>query len=504
MPRDDERHQARALRWVVPLWVAAVLHQYAMAGAINALTLSTVGAGLVWVARPAAPLPALAFALLQAVPVVVGWSATTMRQSYFTAVVHLSLVAALVVGGHRQLWRSWRAPGLVYAAFRQGPLPACLVGFFFAGFAKLNWDFVDPDWGCGPLYYLWFLEHPLLGWLPDGPVALATVGWLAAVGEVVAVPLILLPWTRKWGLACLWVITVALILSPRGLGYLAFAGLFFALSFLLLPPDTFSRWAAWSRAVVMRRQGRIGGGLLHGLYPRRRLLLVAVMGGWLAACWVPVIHIDALLLLRGFLNVIYVPLVAVALYETVRRRASGELRVPWFSGPRLPRRARAAAFWVVGLFALNESLVWVGLYHSPTLTMAANAMFRVSRNNHMLVNPMPELPGLEEVVIIDAQGLPVHAGQHLPWWLFVEIGSQAGPGARVTFRRTHARARRMNGEELRRHFAGGSWAAKLLHFTPYTPGDHPAFCPKPFPGQNRQASRQFMLDAWQRRKRDPP
>lgn len=201
-----------------------------------------------------------------------------------------------------------------------------LLMYFWATFHKLNWDFLfDPRVSCGAVFYDSFLER--FPFLPAASGAMNLVlAWATVAVEAAIGILLLVPRTRRWGIALGWGFHLMLTLSPKS-GFYNFTSLLFPL-FLLFAPATLPRRlaAAWRESA-----------------PRSLALRAMKAERWRAAPR-----------LAGYLVGIVVPLLLVTRHSL---GGLGYELFDYFSAHR--EQIRNEAFWVWMLWSLPLSYyVW--------------------------------------------------------------------------------------------------------------------------------------------------
>ncbi len=127
-----------------------------------------------------------------------------------------------------------------------------LLMYFWATFHKLNRDFLfDERVSCGTVFYSTFLDRlpflPAPGPLLNLAMAWATIGVEAAIGV-----LLLIPRTRRWGIAVGWSFHLMLTLSPKS-GFYNFTSLLLLLFLLFAPASLPDRLAEVWRASRVRK-----------------------------------------------------------------------------------------------------------------------------------------------------------------------------------------------------------------------------------------------------------
>jgi hypothetical protein len=253
-------------------------------------------------------------------------------------------------------------------------------------------------------------EWPGLSFLPTSDTAKQAVIAFTVATELAVPWLWLFARTRLVGLACLWTLSLGMVLNTRAV-YFEFIGLFWACSLWWLEPGVLAatserlttlvgrapRWLhdhrRWPRAATWLKTGSAGA--LSGLAWQGRGQLGE--SPWKLAWLLP--------------PVIVVCVVSVVALRTALARRHVQARTL--------RTARdGLGFgWLVVLIPLllwaNELSIYVGLPHRPALTMAANFSTAAGHSNHWLIRSMPTLPALASVVIESSTLPKLQRGDHL-------------------------------------------------------------------------------------------
>lgn len=467
------------------LWAATVLVDRAKRHDLDFANLCVVVPAIVLTVRP----QSLAWFVTLAVAQVYWWFATLSTQIIWnvSGTLHCTLLLALasLVVARRSLCVS-RAE---LSATLVQPIRALLVlGMGFAGFAKLNHDFLEPELSCGAVYYLWMTESPLLSWLPTGPSAQTGAVGFGVASECAGPLLLLFRRTRPVGLLLLLGLWLGLALSPRS-HYFDFAGLFLAMSLFFIPPAAIHgavvrlRW--WARRAVSR---------LH-LSSRRAAVPHGLRLFWITTLTVVVLGssfgFERTVLMECYRYIILLLWLAL----------SGTIAFSWYCFAGRPRAAltrRAALVWLGPLvFALNELSAYVGFPHRPTMTMAANLVLTPVDSNHLLVDPVPTVSWSRKVTIVRSSNRALKPGRSMPWLRFVDLLARH-PNATAHVRVDDGPVQALSAgrdESLQR----GSWLSRLLRLRDYAsfPGARQA-CSKSPPGFT---ARQWRNEAQKRLRR---
>lgn len=297
---------------------------------------------------------------------------------YFDGAVSLAVLLAWVHVAVRDGVRDVQ-PAAFLAALRPAVMLIGISALTYAGFAKLNTAFLDPELSCGAVLYLIQKEHMPL--LPGGDVALLGAIWGTVLCEIGGPLLLLFRRTRPVALVLLGGFFFFIGLNPVNHLY-EFAAPVLTCCLLALGEGPIA--AAWRR--VADGPGRWVGGLLR---PLGAPALVAALAGfaWLAvagdskgtrplrqefARWTWLIGEPAV--------------IGALLWATIR--------MPWVEQPRFRVLASGGPRWLLVLpllFVLHEATPYAGLRHRTTFTMAANLRTVDGFSNHVLVRSAPDL-----------------------------------------------------------------------------------------------------------------
>lgn len=384
--------------------------------------------------------------------------------------------------------RRWPTPVDLYAVLRT---PAQVVAFtlFFAGFAKINRDFLDHRVSCGGVYYLWLREWPGLSFLPTGAGAKTAAILGSMLFEMMGPLFLVSPRTRKLGLVFTWAVLFGICALPRAV-YFTFAGLFWACSLFFVEP----RWLVGrkgERALPSGRAARWRAALSFPLAAAGLFVLARATAevtdvlSWQLYAW-RVIGLVVILQVAAK--------VGAAWWREARdggpaaTSTEGGLLLAQTGWRRHGLRAAVLVLPVIMIF--NEVSVYIGLDHRPALRMASNARLVPVGGNHLIFQPVPTLPFTADVEIVasDVAGLP--PGHHLAKPLFDELTARARAGSRVVFRVSGGDPQELviDGEEKR----SGSLLARILPLKPYVPRTEANYCPKAEPGLSRRETLQRM------------
>jgi len=326
-----------------------------------------------------------------------------------------------------------------------------LIAVGFAGFAKLNDSFLDPESSCATALYL--LQSGVYGLhhiMPDAPWAHYVAIGLTLVGELLVPVGLLSRGTRPAAILVGSLLFFLLGINPVSNLYefvtpiLALLFLFTDDHFVLRVRDRLRKWGL----------GRLGA-------PSR--LVLSVLGS--AVCLLLIIGLDELPERELRRQVCRVAFDLGALGGVVAYAAS---LLPWSLRPTLGQLARGGSvpgFMVAAVMFLNECAPYAGMYHQQTFTMAAGLSIVRGRSNHIIVRE-PPLHRASRGVVIRGSSDPwlqrvKRADQRLNWFTF-RFHLAHHPEARVWFE--------VEGEERMIERAGrgrtkpvlGSWLAGVV------------------------------------------
>lgn len=413
---------ARQLSLFFGIWAVVVFYDRAVRGTTDTWwsVAIVLCAGLV-VMRPRA---AGRVGLLSAVHLawyVAGYTRRADVHWHVAALLHLSVLLALLLLGLRHR----RAP--TFAELHPAIAPVArwifVIGVLAAGFAKLNTGFVDPATSCAVdlfRYQRTVLPYALL---PDAPWSRALAIVVTLMAELGAPLLLLCRATRPAG----FVLTFGffLLIGTNPVGYLyEFAGLFVALALFFAGPDVVDQGLRTVALGVRATMAPLLPVLVHLRLVRMPLLLLgAVAAGVLAFGSGP---LDAHVLRLYVCRVVFVVGLAglsVVLIAGSRGRTS----------PRLPILPRPLLLlWVPAVFLAGEITPYIGLKHTPTMTMAANNALSTQFSNHLIVNPVPAWSFNRVVTIRHSSDRGLKAGFQMVWVAFASYLA-AHPEATVRF-----------------------------------------------------------------------
>lgn len=476
-------------------WAVTLLVDRAKRHGFTLENLATVVAALCVVVFPES---LLAFGVL-AVSQTFFWVSTGSDQIiwYLSACVHgvflLVVLERWVVSARRGGLPP--ASGDVLRVLR-APAGALLVlGMGMAGFAKLNWDFFEPRLSCGAIYYQWMAESPLLFWLPTNASAQELAIWFAVVGECAGPVLLLHPRTRVVGMLLLAAVWFGLAANVRS-HYFDFAGLFAALALLWMPPKSL-RLATIRVALVARTLGQLSGLRRPLVQTTLRIALgasiaVLVLGHGLGMERDTLLEIYRYGLLLGWgllLGLCF-----------IKGQGRGDCSWPVM----LPARVLTVAGLIPIYMLANECIVYLGLPHRPSFTMAANFAVSPLGSNHFVVSRVPDVSVSRPVEILRSRHKEFRAGTYLTWMAFVDEMARH-PEADVTFRiRGLEKERVIAGEDPR--FQKGYGLASWLHLEPLRPYLGPVACskhpPHVSPSQWARQAQRLKKEIGARRLRD--
>jgi hypothetical protein len=348
---------SRAFQWFLRLWAVAAFAHFVgnpptlrIGSATTALTLASLGTALAALAvlvRPNLRAPVAALGVLQVVTAVLE-APILGNHMVITALVALVLLAALT---QPDAW----------AAFAPGGRAVILICYSFAAFAKLNSGFFDPTTSCAVIYGNRWLEGFHLPTLtPGGTLALVPI-WLTTVVELLVPALILLPGTRRFGVALGFAFHFALSFDLQQHIY-DFTALLFALFSLFLPDS------------VLQQLGDLPR-------PRRPrpvwLALGLTAAAFVAAAAVPAEEGSYWLLKTGAF-LVWTPWAVWLLWRTVR----AALR----SGPAQPLgRPGLVALAVMAVAFFNGLTPYLELKTASGYNMYANLVTANGDSNHFVI-----------------------------------------------------------------------------------------------------------------------
>lgn len=481
------KHEEAAYKVFVTLWALSVLVDRAKRHGLETSNLAVVVPGILLMAFPGSVWLLGLFAFSQ----VWFWVTTLSPQIIWNVSGHLHLVFLLGLLAHMIRARGFRLSAAAMARTLAGPARCiCLMSMCFAGFAKLNQDFLEPQLSCGAIYYLWLAESPLFFFLPTSIEAQSVGIWFAVAAEFLGPILVLWKRTRLVGLMLLLAIWLGLALNPRS-HYFDFAGLFAAMAIFFLPPSLIGD--AWARG-----NARLGAAIaaMGGRADAKRTALVRrviVIAGGSVLSFGSAVGLDRsvqLELYRFAIVGFWLALIGWVCWGYVQARP----RPVW---PKLWTPSSAPVVWLVPLvFFLNEVSAYVGFPHRPTLTMAANLVANPIASNHLIVNPVPTISWSAPVQIKRSGSTALKKGQHMPWLHFVDVMAQH-PEAKVHFRVAGGEVEKvLAGKDPR--FARRSAVSQWLRLKPYSGRpDARVACPKPPPGMTRK---EWRKEAGRRKK----
>ena len=441
-----------------------------------------MAAALLCVASPRRLQHNVLLAALQLGWFVAWYDAVSMVHWYIAATFHLGLLLCCMEALMRARCRRAGLERVVRTGAARHGKWILIAGFFFAGFAKLNSDFLDPELSCGAVYYHWLGQIPLLGWLlPMGSWAGLGASVLAATFEVMGPLLLLSRRTWKFGLLACWVLQFSLGINPRS-HYFEFAGLFFSAGIFVLPGPTIDALDSLRKA-LLARMGRLmrrpARGSSVALALTLATLLLLGMSGY---------RRDALELLRALWVVPALALLGALLLT--------KQQIP---PPRRPRQLLAPLVVLIP-FVLNEASPYFGLPHQPAIIMAANLRLTPGNSNHLLFQEIPTFGPTQNVTVLRSTSKRFRKGQMYPWPAFVERMSHLKRGS-VDYRLGEGEAQNAKAGDAA--FAGGSMLARVLKIGAHRGQE--TFCAKPLPGMTAREWRRHartILRARRREKRD--
>lgn len=359
------------------LWAAAILAHVIANPRFGALVPDVTALGV-----------SMAVLLATAVVLAIRPGSQVALASANVAVIVVVWLEAPAIGNHWLLASLVAVAILIAMAGRYGwdrfaPVGRWLMLAFYlwAGFAKLNSDFFDPQVSCG----LEFANQTLRGWGLPIVEPTSVAAWAPILGTVLIE--LSIPWlliakrTRTIGvvLALVFHGIVALnLIQP----FFSFTGLLIALVVLFLTGEQLRATERWVRQDVARVWALLAGGVgLIGVLPAGNLTINAVrFGGF--ALWVP------------FLLWIVVAVVRVSRVRSTPD--NGQLRLRSASGVAL-----------VAIVAAIGAFPYLEIRTATSWNMYANLETVAGSSNHYLVrSTLPLTDHQQRVVIVHASDDP--------------------------------------------------------------------------------------------------
>lgn len=409
---------ARAFQYFLRLWAVAAFAHFVgnpptlrIGGATGLLSLVALGtalSALAVLARPDWRGPAIALSALQ---IATGFLEAPILGNHqlIASLVSAVLLAALLT---KEPW----------AAFAPGARGVILIGYSFAAFSKLNSGFFDPTHSCAVAYGNRWLESFLLPPVTPGSSLAMVPIWITAVTELVIPLLLLVPATRRWGVALGFGFHF-LLSYDLGQHIYDFTSLLFALFSLFLPE------------VVLAQLGVLPR-------PRRLKPLMLALGliaaAFVASALVPAEEGSYWLLTTGawFL---WAPWSVFLLWRTLRAvlRLGGT--------PQPLGKPTALAWAVMALTFFNGWTPYLELKTASGFNMYANLVTANGESNHFLIRKTAHLTEVQKeryvVLATGDEGLSkyVDAGWAIPRERLLHYLSQH-PGAEATVQRVGSSA----------------------------------------------------------------
>ncbi len=411
----EDLYRLFALAWALAAlfhyeFVALVYQELAWAPKVTGAIVAS--AALATLLRPADSrrLASLAFAQLVDVVVLLPQVANHWLLAGFVNLTWLLAIA--------HAWRrGGRFPpqgGPLLEAVRTPLLVGVALFYLWAGFWKLNQDYLRPEVSCAVAFWQNLLEQ--FRWLPDGAGLRRAVIWTTLLAELVAPVLLLVRRTRCS--AALALIGFHTLLGLDAIRRFAnFSSMMFALLLLYVPPAAPARlrgalpvlagraWLA-GRVAAASYAALVAASLLAG--PRAPLYLDGRWVVWLA-----------------YAGLLLAVVALAAAITPAERRTPASLRVAWIF---------PALVFVNGLSPI------LGIKNRTSWQMYSNLRLEAEASNHFLVPRSLDLLGAlaDRVVVRDAsvRALALYAGSGLDLtWIEFRRLAAAHPEASVTYER---------------------------------------------------------------------
>ncbi len=334
-----------------------------------------------------------------------GYDGQGMAQLYSGAFVGASVLVSMVLARP--------CPSQTLCSSLWPLLRPLLLGWLVAwlalsAFAKINYDYLDPEVSVGSMYYRNLASNPVLSFLPGDALGdwLGIVAWVSL--EMVAAFLMVFGKTRRTGAVCVWVLVIIPTLTP-GLGVEDIPTLFLPASLAAFSPRQF--------VTALRELGglRIWNPLVHlsgkNPLPYFRNLLVFLTATSVAAMLIsdfsPTLSHVRLVAVWA-VRVLLALLLLSAILAVLRGRNL-------LQSPPLPRFPKPL-FAMLALFLLVEGLPYIGAHYpdQPSMLRPSNVRLRPADSNHVLFARIPAIGPLREVSVISSDNPLLEAEQHLP------------------------------------------------------------------------------------------
>ncbi len=340
-----------------------------------------------------------------------------------------------------------------------------LLLYFYAVLHKLNWDYFNVNFSCGPFLLGGYGDR--LPFLPDS----LAMQWASVWGTIAvetAIPLLLcFRRTRSAAVLLGFGFHFLLALHPHR-GLFSFTALLFALYLLFLPADLPDKIVLLTESLFGRAQQRVATAFRACMFFGAVLLILIALSGHNGTA-----SLAAFLFWLGWgLVIIAGYVLIISKYKMEPRSFSTLLRV------------RPAAFWLVpALVAFNGLNPYLGLKTESSFSMFSNLRTEGGITNHLFIKPfyLTDLQlDLVEVLDTDLGKLKPYITKHqlITYFELRRITSEAHRDFYVKLIRHNQlqTARVVHGisnqpELLKRH----RWlAAKFLYFRPVDKG--PCLC----------------------------
>ncbi len=458
-------------------YAATLLADRLKRGEPDAPTIFLLAAILFVIVRPTTSWSAVVLAMAQLFIGLRGWTLSSYEHVYVGVCTSLGILAAYSAASVRAKSRTPPVSS-VWDFARPYFLYISATGIFFAGFAKLNRDYFDPDFSVGAVLYQWMRENPLFFFLHGGRIGDWT-GIIGGVGlELLAPILILFRKTRLIGLLVLWLLSLLLVLNPQVV-LVDFIGLFFVLSLAGIPEKM------WADLSLLLSKASF---LLERCCqcPKKIFVLSAKVVAAFLVTIVTIIswrdpvdlgfpsqaHTRVLLLeLTRYAFATFILISVSLLLVSVRTRKFNLDQGCWWSPGLL---------LLAAIFTVHQVTPYIGLHHSTTLTMASNARLRPADSNHFIFSSIPTFGWTHEVEIIESRNPKLSPGMRMP---IVAMYDRARAHPRASFSyRLRDQDITVRNPEKELDIKSPSLLVWALRINPYYPRKDPASPTKPPPG----------------------
>ena len=390
------------------LWTAAVLSDRFVRQVNESwLSIFWVVLGLWFLIRPRSPYRFAAFSLAHLTWYASNYLDGSMIHWTIAAIIHLIYIFSFIahVLRTRQFPKSNND-------LRPSLLPlgrwTFFVAVFAAGFAKLNRGFLDPDLSCASVIYAYQRTVPGFGlFLPDATWGHTFAIWLTVVCELAAPVLLLFSRTRKFGAVLALGFFFLVGINPINKLY-EFAGLFVALSMWFAPPMVIHNYLSTTNNFFRTKKLRYFGTSKLSTYIQRfffqtaiiLLLVLLVFAdnepylGWRH-------YICRIVWVAGMVGVIFPIVLSWLVTPSTRDSIRSFIPRDWW------------ILAVILLFVANEVTPYLGLKHSPTMTMAGNLNITSEHSNHIIVQNIPNFEFGREVKILSSSDKRLRRGRYM-------------------------------------------------------------------------------------------